>query len=484
MEVLSFNIKDAQFEYPCRELLQQFEPETHVVFNNPQVPNGIDVEVEDSSLHLSFYGAQRDGLSRNYVLKGTPLDKEGFKGVLYEFLCELYNRKLEWGTLTGIKPVKMAHARLRQGKTPETVMKDLKEAYCISDRKVQLITEIAEREIPLIYPLDASKVSVYIGVPICIAKCSYCSFISTVADKKGLLAEAYLKNLCREIQDTGAFLRAHHIVIDTLYIGGGTPSVFNETQLEILLSCIDEALDLSKLREYTFESGRPETTTKVKLQQMKAHGVDRVCLNPQSMNASTLKAVGRLYEPEAICRVMREIREVGFEAVNMDLILGLNHESQKDFLRSLEAVTAMAPENITVHSLSVKKGSAIKSATGRQVENLYPPAFYEAVESYLRQQGYHPYYLYRQKYTQGNGENVGYSLPGKEGIYNILMMAERQSIIGIGAGSSGKLFIPEEDRFERVFTVKDIRTYNERYEEIFEKKMKSYREIFCSSSDR
>ncbi|MDO4289106.1 MAG: coproporphyrinogen dehydrogenase HemZ [Eubacterium sp.] len=476
MERLSFTLEDSQYAYPCREMLQQFAPELQVVFNDDTADYRIEVDVCENRLGLAFYAGDRRELAREYTLdKDMPLDKECLKGFLYLFLCEHFKRQLDWGTLTGIKPVKMAHALMHQGKSAQEAAAELKDAFMISDKKLDLITEIAGREMPLIYPLDKGRVSVYIGVPICIAKCSYCSFISTVADKKGVLAETYLQNLCRELRATGEFLKAQGLSVDTLYIGGGTPSVFDAGQLSRLLDCTEAALDLSKLREYTFESGRPETTTPEKLRLMKAHGVGRICFNPQSMNPKTLEAVGRLYTPEDIRRGMAEIREVGFDAVNMDLILGLNHESQEDFLNSLEAVMAMVPENITVHCLSVKKGSAIKMATGHQVEALYPGSFYDEVQDRLRAAGYHPYYLYRQKYTQGNGENIGYSLPGKEGVYNILMMSEKQTIIGIGAGSSGKLYLPDEDRFERVFTVKDVRTYNTRYSEILEKKMNNYR---------
>ena len=477
MERLSFTLEDAFYEYPCREMLQQFAPEVQVVFNDPEAENRIDVAVGAAQLSLTLWSGKEQILSQKYPLeKDKPLDKDGLKGFLYLFLCAHFGRTLDWGILTGIKPVKMIHALLRGGKSPKAAMDAMKADFMISDKKLRLITDIAQGEMPYIYPLDSRRVSVYIGVPICIAKCSYCSFVSTVADKAGCLQSAYLENLCREIRDTGAFLERQGMILDTLYIGGGTPSVFDAAQLETLLACVDEAFDQSKLREYTFESGRPETTTPEKLAVMKAHGVGRICLNPQSMNKVTLEAVGRRYSPEDICRVMGEIRQAGFDAVNMDLILGLNHESQDDFMHSLEAVLAMTPENITVHSLAVKKGSAIKQATGRHVENPYPPEFYDVVQARLQSAGYHPYYLYRQKYTQGNGENVGYSLAGRDGIYNILMMAEKQSIIGIGAGSSGKLYIAEQDRFERVFTVKDVRTYNERYSEIFEKKMNHYRQ--------
>lgn len=477
MEKLSFTLADRLYEYPCFELYQQFKPEIPVVFNEP-LKDRIDVDLSEKELMLTAVEKNEIILQRKYAYEKKPLDKQSFKGFLYLFLCELFGHTLDWGTMTGIKPVKMAHNLLKEGQTPDQVKQNLKDKYQAAEGKIQLITDIAQGEMDIIYPLSRQKVSVYVGIPLCIAKCAYCSFISTVADKKRTIVAEYLKNLLYEVSLTGSYLRKKGIVIDTLYIGGGTPSILDEKQLETLLTALEEALDLGRLREYTFEAGRPETTNLQKLEILKAHGVGRICLNPQTMNADTLAAVNRNYPPQAILETYDTIRRVGFDSVNMDLILGLNHESEEAFMNSLSQVTALKPENITVHCLAVKKGSAIKTATGRQVENLYSKAFCTGIREELGRRGYHPYYLYRQKYTQGNGENIGYCLKGKEGIYNILMMAEKQSIIGIGAGSSGKLYVPEIDRFDRIFTVKDVKTYNERTEEIVEKKMTQYKAFF------
>ena len=477
MEKLSFTLADRLYEYPCFELYQQFRPEIPVVFNEA-LEDRIDINLSGEILVLTAVEKGEVILQKEYGYEKKLLDKQSFKGFLYLFLCELFGYTLDWGTMTGIKPVKMAHNLLKEGQTPLQVKQSLMEKYQASEGKIELITDIAQREMGIVYPLSQKKVSVYVGIPLCIAKCSYCSFISTVADKKRTIVAEYLKNLLYEVRLTGRYLKERGIATDTLYIGGGTPSILDERQLEALLTVLDEELDLGNLREYTFEAGRPETTNLRKLEILKAHGVGRVCLNPQTMNADTLTAVNRNYPPQAILDTYEVIRDVGFESVNMDLILGLNRESEEAFMRSLDQVIALKPENITVHCLAVKKGSAIKTATGRQVENLYSKAFCAGIQEELGHRGYRPYYLYRQKYTQGNGENIGYCLEGREGIYNILMMAEKQSIIGIGAGSSGKLYVPEIDRFDRIFTVKDVKTYNDRTEEIVGKKMAQYEAFF------
>lgn len=477
MEKLSFTLADRLYEYPCFELYQQFRPEIPVVFNEA-LEDRIDVDLSGEILVLTAVEKGEVVLQKEYDYEKKPMDKQSFKGFLYLFLCELFGYTLDWGTMTGIKPVKMAHNLLKEGQMPLQVKQSLMEKYQASEGKIELITGIAQREMGIIYPLSQKKVSVYVGIPLCIAKCSYCSFISTVADKKRTIVEEYLKNLLYEVRLTGRYLKERGIATDTLYIGGGTPSILDERQLETLLTALDEELELGNLREYTFEAGRPETTNLRKLEILRAHGVDRICLNPQTMNADTLAAVNRNYPPQAILDTYEAIRDVGFESVNMDLILGLNRESEEAFMRSLDQVIVLRPENITIHCLAVKKGSAIKTATGRQVENPYSKAFCASVQEKLGRRGYQPYYLYRQKYTQGNGENIGYCLEGREGIYNILMMAEKQSIIGIGAGSSGKLYVPDIDRFDRIFTVKDVKTYNDRTKEIVGKKMAQYEAFF------
>jgi oxygen-independent coproporphyrinogen-3 oxidase len=249
------------------------------------------------------------------------------------------------------------------------------------------------------------------------------------------------------------------------------------------MSALEESFDLSHLREYTLEAGRPETINRDKLEVAKAHGVERICLNPQSMNPQTLLSVGRPWEAGLIEKQVALIKSFGFKSLNMDLIVGLGNETPDDFLRSLEAVIELEPQNITIHNLSIKKGSRIKDQNGIVVKEGYGEDFYQAVKSRLSNEGFEPYYLYRLKYTRDNSENIGYAKPGHEGIYNILMMAECQSTLGIGAGATGNLYDPVTDNITKVFTVKDVKTYNERFEEIVEKKCGAYNRYYrnCKS---
>ncbi len=465
-----------QYHYPCFELLQQFAPSADIRFEEPGDLT-VTVTLVDDSLCLV---AQGDGetIDEHYHTHGLPPTKDAFKGLLYTFLTEVFGRKLAWGTLTGIKPVKIAHeAMVEKRMTMEEGAQAMMRDYFVSSPKAHLAAGMAQKEMAIIYPQDPHLVSVYVGIPICPAKCSYCSFVSTIADKKGILAQTYLDNLVVEIEATKEILAQKGLVVDTLYIGGGTPSVLSVDQLVTLFKALEGSFIHPGLREFTFEAGRPETTTRAKLALIKSAGADRICLNPQTMNAETLKAIGRNHTPEDIIKTHGQIKKMGFESVNMDLIIGLGHEAPEAFLHSLDAVIALAPENLTVHSLALKKGSRLKESQGHHVEQLYNTAFYEAVDRRIAAAGYTPYYLYRQKYALGSGENVGYTKAGHPGIYNVLMMAEKQTILGIGAGSTGKIYEGATNRFEKVFTVKDVKTYNERRDEIIARKIAAYHTI-------
>lgn len=470
---------NAPWRTAARELLMaylpngdiQFDGESDAIIRVVDAPEGLTIEAEifDQPFSECTFEVKAD----------ETLDSERFKTFFYHFLKDLFNETLAWGSLTGIKPVKIAHHYMAgEGLTRRQAMDKMMRIYDVSAEKAALAAGIARREMPIVYPLDDHRVSVYVGIPICPAKCSYCSFVSTIADKKGALCADYLQRLISEIRQMGAWMIEEKLRVDTLYIGGGTPSVLSAGQIERLLAALKESrLIHSKLREFTFEAGRPETTTPEKLAALKAFGVDRLCLNPQSMNNETLAAVGRFHTAADIERVYRQIRGVGFGCVNMDLIAGLNQETPAQFLTSLDRVVAMRPENLTVHSLAIKKGSRMKAAGGHRYTQLYDAAFYDQVHQKLTVAGYEPYYMYRQKYAQGNGENIGYCLTGHPGIYNTLMMAEKQTIIGIGAGSSGKVYHAQTDRFNKVFTVKDIRTYNQRGQQVIDQKRTHYQNL-------
>jgi len=479
MRTLRFDLERSDLEYYFHELYQAFDPGVKNILEGDS--DGVLTQrCEGKNLVLTLLWEGSQPLERHFEFNRNddPLDKSIYKGFLYELLCEYFGKTLEWGTLTGIKPVKIVQNYLRDGMSISSIEDKFKKYYRASSDRTQLLIDMAIRQTPFLNTengfMEKKHVSVYVGIPLCPAKCTYCSFISTIVDKNASNLELYFKNLLAEVHRIGETFSSHGISIDTLYIGGGTPTVLSAEQLEILMTAMEESFDLSKLREYTLEAGRPETITREKLKVAKKHQVDRICLNPQTMNLLTLESVGRYWEKGLIEKQASLIQSMGFETMNMDLIIGLADESPDDFLFSLDAVMALAPENITVHNLSIKKGSKMKHNNGIHVGQGYGEDFYQTVRKRLSDNGYAPYYLYRQKYTQGNSENIGYAKPGHEGIYNILMMAEKQSIIGIGAGSTGKLYDPVTDNIQRVITVKDIKTYNERFDQIIDKKVEAY----------
>lgn len=464
----------------ARELVRAFFPNAEIQINKDIIKDilMINISLQSDTLTFSADLLGKNIQKKSYDLK-RPIVSKKFKGFFYRFLSDLTKRSLPWGCLTGIKPVKIVQELLDDnGNDWDQAKQSFQTKYCVSKEKTDLAVHIAKVEAPFIDVKAHHKVSVYIGIPICPAKCAYCSFVSTIADKKGKLCADYLDVLLHEIDRFSVLFEEHDLIIDTLYIGGGTPSVLTEDQIQKLLEFLTDKFDLTHLREFTFEAGRPETTTLKKLEILHDYHVNRICLNPQSMNDSTLQAVGRLHSADDIRRKFSMIKEVGFESVNMDLIVGLNDETPEMFFSSLEQVITLHPENLTVHSLAIKKGSRLREEKGCGLHQLYSKQFYDDISRRLANNGYYPYYLYRQKYAQGNGENIGYCLSGKEGVYNILMMAEKQTIIGIGAGATGKIYHPASDRFDKVYTVKDLRTYNQRAAEIIDKKLSAYSQYF------
>lgn len=470
-------ITHTKHERALREILQQFEPEggqagrdDGFVLRADQNDRGLTLQVED-----------QEGKVR--LNSETPLvDESGYlnedqivKRAGYDLLSQWHERELPWGILTGVKPVRF-YQKIRQMYPNEDTEKILTEVFRLSKADTAFAGKIYDLQAPMIEHPQKKSMSLYVGIPVCPQRCTYCSFVSTILDPKRELVRDYLPKLEEEIRRTGELFEREGFQVDSVYIGGGTPSVLLPGETERLIHTLRDSFDLSSIREFTFEAGRPDTTTEELLDVLARQKISRLCLNPQSMNADTLQAINRLYDPQRVYDVYEMIRKAGDFDVNMDLILGLADEGEDEFMHSLEAVMDLRPENLTVHNLSVKKGTRVKESQGTRVISRFSDDFFGTIRNRLSESGYEPYYLYRQKYTVGNGENTGYTLPGKESFYNIMMMGEKQTILGIGAGSSGKLYHPDTDLFSRVYTVKDLRTYNNRTDEILEKKFKAYKD--------
>lgn len=355
-----------------------------------------------------------------------------------------------WGALTGVRPVKLPTLWLTNGKSRQQAKEQLTGLYRVSQSRAELALDCAQVALQIKNSLPRHSLSLYLGIPFCPTRCAYCSFISS--DVKGALAmvEPYVDLLCREIELAGKQLVANGLNIFTAYIGGGTPTTLTAGQLDRVLTVIERCLPMNGCMEFTVEAGRPDTITGDKLDVLRAHGVHRISINPQTMEDNILELLGRTHTAAQIQQSMTlaETRFQGF--VNMDLIAGLPGDTPEGFDCSLDWVLSMSPANVTVHTLALKRGSRLAEQGGR----LCPPQevadMLALAESRLRKAGYQPYYLYRQKYMSGSFENVGWCLPGTECVYNVIMMEELQSVMSLGAGGITKLVNPDTGKITRL----------------------------------
>ena len=371
-----------------------------------------------------------------------------------------------WGALTGIRPAKLVRSMLEEGMTPGQADRVLRDTYCVSPARRRLALESAEAGLRAKRDLRPEEISLYVGIPFCPTRCAYCSFVSASVEKSFGLMEPYLAALEQEITDAARMVAETGLSVKSFYMGGGTPTTLSAQQMDHLLTHLNKSFDLTGCAEYCIEAGRPDTITREKLQVLLDHGADRISVNPQSMEDEVLRAIGRKHTAADIEATMALATSMGFPHVNMDLIAGLPADTPEGFRRTLDKCLTFGADNITVHTLSLKKGSRIL------LEGLPIPsaqdvsAMLDYANDALRTAGFTPYYLYRQKYMSGSFENVGWCISGAEGLYNIYIMEELHSILSLGAGGSTKMVDPVRDRIERVFHPKFPTEYIARPEKI------------------
>lgn len=392
--------------------------------------------------------------------------------VIYDLLFAVTGKQNKWGTLVGVRPVKIVHALLDAGFSYEDIDKKLYDDHRIFEEKRHLLLDIAKRERGYLQDQNNTDlISLYICIPFCPTRCLYCSFPSNDLNKKGHLVDEYLTCLHKEIDAAYQSILKHNKTVDCIYIGGGTPSILTSQQFEVLLSKLDQQYNLSSLKEFTIEAGRPDTITADKLDVFKKYHVSRLCINPQSMNNKTLNLIGRSHSTDDIKESFELVKSYDFNSVNMDLILGLPDEDLDDVKRTLEAIVALDPENVTIHTLAVKTSSRLKEKLkeyNMSQSELVEEMLYLS-EQYMSKHDYYPYYMYRQKNMVGNFENVGYAKEGNESLYNMRIIEEKHNILALGAGAVSKKCYPEEDRFERIANVKGIEDYITRIDDVIKK---------------
>ena len=481
--MLNVILKGHDFKYEVAELIKLFTTQFKFVDNKDvgmTLENSVvyyNDKVFSKTVYLENYQAIYDsldhrsiaGLSEQEIKKVT---KETIKRSMYNVLMKKFNSYVPWGILTGIRTVKIVHTLLDKNLSDEDIRENLKTNYLISDEKIDLALNIAKRERKFIYPIDKNKISLYVSIPFCPTRCYYCSFPANPLKQFGHLKKDYIDKLIIEIKGLAKLLKETNKEIETLYIGGGTPTTLDAEEMDILIKALFKELDLSKIKEFTVEAGRPDTINREILECLKKNNVTRISINPQTMNQETLDKIGRGHSVEEIKEAFNLAREIGFDNINMDLILGLEGENVEMVRNTLEEIKKLSPESLTVHTLAIKRASKLKEKMDEYVLTQYEEMvkMIDLSMEYAKEMNLNPYYMYRQKQMLGNLENIGYAKEGYECIYNMQIMEEKQSNYALGAGSISKFVYVDEDRIERVENVKNVEQYIDRVEEMIDRK--------------
>lgn len=488
--MLTVKINRVNFEYDVNSIVKAFFPEETVKVITPETgQEKRDSWESDLKLEIAF---EEKGARITSRLKEKALPEEGcteiwnwsydeaaeegdsyknaFKRFLYSRLSNVTGKELPWGALTGIRPTKLSYGLLEEGKSDEEILAFYREKYFASPEKAQLSIDIAKREREILAGVHyEGGYSLYVGVPFCPTTCLYCSFTSFAIGAYRKRVEEYIDCLIRELEFVSD--RYRHKILDSVYIGGGTPTTLEPEQLDRLLGSLRRLFDFTTVQEFTVEAGRADSITEEKLKVLQRYGVTRISINPQTMKQETLDLIGRRHTVEQVEQAFHMARGLGFDNINMDIILGLPGETAQDVKHTIDRIEALAPDSLTVHSLAIKRASHLSQwiqENGVSTLVNTDETMKIASEGAARM-GLQPYYLYRQKNMSGNFENVGYARPGKYGLYNILIMEEVQTIIACGAGSISKRVYPD-GRIERCENIKEVALYLEKIDEMIERK--------------
>ncbi len=476
--MIQIQLSEDEFQYDVYTLVKAFYPEEDV-----KVFIGLaEVSLEDAMLLRVCYQKERAVIvikkHGTVLTEGAAVWKDAerkqrkncLKRLLYEQLSKVAGRRLPWGNLTGIRPIKIVMSMLEQGKSSKEVEKEFTETYGVSEEKAKLGLEIAQRELKVLQTFPYKEgYSLYVGIPFCPTTCLYCSFTSYPIGIWKERTKEYLKALYKELEYISQ--RMQHKRLDSVYLGGGTPTTLSADELMSLLSFIRKKFDCNNVKEFCVEAGRPDSITKEKLLVLKACGVSRISINPQTMNEKTLQVIGRQHSVADIRQAYDNALTVGFSTINMDIILGLPGENLKDLEHTLKEIEKLMPQNLTVHSLALKRAARLNIQKQSYVQqiNAAPEQMMNLAAEHAKNMGMLPYYLYRQKNMGGNLENVGYATEEHIGLYNILIMEEKQTIMAAGAGAMTKNVLSSGD-IVRVENVKDVANYIERVDDMIARK--------------
>lgn len=465
-------VDNHSFQYEMEKICSQYFPTEKIktVFSDSADGDRVVTSLKDGEIYVgAFIGDKHEEKCVGYDKDDTEMQ---MARMLVEVLSSITGKKSKWGVLTGIRPAKLMRSYFKTlGR--ERAIELFEKQFLVSHEKAVLCADVAENEQKMIEKADLRSCCLYVSIPFCPSRCKYCSFVSHKIERTNKLIDAYVEALCKEIKLTGEIVGQTDLKLETVYFGGGTPTTLSAQNLEKILSCVKDSFDLTNLIEYTVEAGRPDTVDAQKLDVLKKYGVGRVSVNTQTFNDDILKKIGRNHTSADFYNAYELVRQRNFDAVNTDLIAGLEYESYESFCQSIEKTLSLSPENVTVHTLCLKRSSSLVTDSQKvRDDEKTIDMMVEYANERLSHSGYEPYYMYRQSKSLGNLENVGWCKKGKECAYNILMMEEVSTVIACGAGAVTKLYDPGMDRIERIFNFKYPYEYIDRFEETENRKRK------------
>ena len=466
MEVI-IKLNNLKYRYDVYQMFNIYYPLYEIKFEDK---GDYIIDIEEDKVSFSYKKLYKEALLGENI-------KEDLKKLIFSSLKEITGDYYPWGILVGIRPSKIALKYLEEGKSEDEIIELFRNKHLASEEKARLCIEVAKKEKKLVNK-DEKNIAIYIGMAFCPTRCFYCSFTANPIGGNKKLVNPYLEALTYEIREMKKYVDERGLKIESVYFGGGTPTAVNNEEFEEIMKEIYNAfVENRNLIEFTVECGRPDSITLEKLQTMKKYNTTRISINPQTMNDNTLKMIGRGHSSQDVIEKFNLARELGFNDINMDMIIGLPGEGIKEAKYTAEEILKLRPDSLTVHGLSLKRASILyenfilkKGIQIKKQEEL--SSMYEMSRILAKDLDIKPYYMYRQKNMVGNMENLGYSKEGKECLYNIQMIEDKQTIIALGADAVSKVVFLEENRIERFGNVKDIREYTSRIKEMVEGKRK------------